>query len=95
MLNGKQRAFLRSQANALDTIYQIGKDGVGQKQLEGIEDALKARELIKLCVLETCPVTAREAAGEVCSALAAEPVQVIGNRFVIYRRNPDIGRYKL
>lgn len=93
MLKGKERAYLRSAANGLDPVYQIGKDGITPKLIEGVEQVLKARELIKLTVLETCPLCAREAAVELCSALGAEPVQVIGGKCVIYRRNMEIDNY--
>lgn len=93
MINSKQRAFLRGEANTLTPIFQLGKDGISELQLAGIDKALTARELIKLSVLESSPVTAREAAGRICDALGAEPVQVIGRRLVVYRRNPDIDKY--
>ena len=53
-----------------------------------MDDALTARELVKFRVLETCPLTAREAAGELAGKTGAEVVQVIGYRFVLYRHNP-------
>ena len=62
MLTSKQRAQLRALANSIDTIFQIGKTGVGDQIKKQVEDALEARELIKLRVLETSPQTAREAA---------------------------------
>lgn len=93
MINSKQRAFLRGEANTLTPIFQLGKDGISELQLAGIDEALTARELIKLSVLESSPVTAREAAGRICGALGAEPVQVIGRKLVVYRRNPDIDKY--
>lgn len=92
-MTSKRRAALRREANGLDTIFQIGKSGIDAPMLEGIEGALAARELIKLRVLESCELTAREASDEVCSALGADGVQTIGSRFVIYRRNPDIDAY--
>ena len=93
MINSKQRAFLRGEANTLSPIFQLGKDGISDMQLTGIDEALRVRELIKLTVLESSPITAREAAGRICEALSAEPVQVIGRRLVVYRRNPDIDKY--
>ena len=79
MLNGKQRAMLRRMANGIDTIFQIGKNGISEETLTQVSAALEARELIKLRVLETAPCGAREAASEV--------VSVIGYRFVLYRRS--------
>jgi len=93
MLTSKQRANLRKQANSIDTIFQIGKDGVGENLVQQLLDALEARELIKIRVLENALMTPREASDIVCEATGADPVQVIGTRFVIYKRsekNPRI-----
>lgn len=87
MLTSKQRANLRKQANGIDTIFQIGKEGISDNQLKQIEEALNARELIKIRVLETALMSAREACQAVCEAVSAQPVQAIGTRFVIYKRN--------
>lgn len=88
MITSKQRAKLRGLANTMDTILQIGKGGVVDATVVQADDALTARELIKLRVLETSPISAREAAQEIAVRLNAEIVQVIGTRFVLYRRNP-------
>ncbi|ADU25910.1 YhbY family RNA-binding protein [Ethanoligenens harbinense] len=89
MLTSKQRAALRGMANTIDTLFQVGKQGVTETLQKQAEDALLARELIKLRVLETAPVTAKEAATLLAQALGAEVVQVIGTRFVLYRANPE------
>jgi len=89
MLTSKQRAYLRSLANPLPTIGQIGKEGITDTVISSADDALKAREIIKLRVLETSLMTAREACTELCESLNAEPVQCIGTRFVIYRKNEE------
>lgn len=86
-LTSKQRAQLRGLANSIDTILHVGKDGIGDNLVKQADDALEARELIKGRVLENSPYTAREAAQLLAEAAQAEPVQVIGNRFVLYRRN--------
>lgn len=83
----KQRAYLKGLAMKLDAIFQIGKGGITDESILQISNALEARELIKVKVLETSPYTAREAAEEVASATGAECVQVIGNKFVLYRRS--------
>jgi RNA-binding protein len=88
MITSKQRATLRGLANSMDTILQIGKGGISDTTVTQTDDALIARELIKLRVLETSPVTAREAAQDLAERLKADVVQVIGTRFVLYRRNP-------
>lgn len=87
MITSKQRAFLRSMANPLDTILMIGKDGMSGDIIKQADDALTARELIKGKVLETAGITARQAADELASPLSAEVVQVIGGKFVLYRKN--------
>lgn len=86
-MTGKERAKLRSMANTIQPIFQIGKGGVGEAMLEQLGMALDARELIKITVLETADVTAREACDILCQALGAEPVQCIGRKVTIYRRN--------
>ncbi|MEG0832812.1 MAG: YhbY family RNA-binding protein [Oscillospiraceae bacterium] len=93
MMTSKQRAQLRSCANGLDTIYQIGKDGIDDALVKGVGEALKARELIKLRVLETCELSAKEAAEKLSQMLAAESVQVIGYKFVLYKRNRETDKY--
>ena len=84
-LTGKQRARLRSMANDFETIFQIGKDGIGDNLIAQANDALEARELIKGRVLENAMMTAREAAEALSVAVRAEVVQVIGTKFVLYR----------
>lgn len=92
-MTGKERAQLRKAANGLETIYQIGKDGVDDKLAAGVNEAITARELIKLRVLDNSMLSAAEAAEELAARIGAEVIQVIGNRFVLYRRNRDIDRY--
>lgn len=87
MLTSKQRAQLRAMANGLDTILIVGKDGVTPNVVSQAADALKARELVKGRVLETSLLTAREACGLLAERCKAEPVQVIGGKFVLYKRN--------
>ena len=88
MLTSKQRAYLRGLAAKEDTILQIGKDGITENTTAALSDALRARELIKMRVLETAPAFAREIAHELAEQTGSEVVQVIGTRFVLYRRNP-------
>ncbi len=84
-LTSKQRAQLRGLANSIDTILQIGKDGIGDNTVKQASDALEARELIKCRVLENSMLTAREACEELAKLTRSEPVQVIGTKFVLYR----------
>ena len=87
MLTSKQRAQLRALANPIETILQVGKSGVGEQLIKQVSDALTARELIKLRVLETAPGSVREIAEELAEATQSEVVLTIGTRFVLYRRN--------
>ncbi len=91
MITTKQRAYLRSLANSIEPTTQLGKFGIGDTLLKTVSDALEAHELIKLTVLETCPLSAKETMVELCEKLGCEAVQVIGRKVVIYRRssNPD------
>lgn len=84
-MTSKQRAALRAMANNIDTIFQVGKDGLGDAFYKQVDEALEARELIKLRVLESSGLTARGAAEEIAARCNAQPVQVIGSRFVLYR----------
>ena len=95
-LTSKQRAQLRGLANDLDTIVQVGKDGIGDNLVKQVNDALEARELIKVQVQRNAPYgQTREACDELCEKVHAEPVQVIGNRFVIYREAREDSRIHL
>lgn len=88
-MTGKQRAKLRAIANTYETILLVGKNGIGDEVIKQADDALTKREMIKGKVHETCELTAREVCTELCEKLNAEPIQVIGTRFVIYRQNKD------
>ena len=88
-MTGKERAELRRQANALPAIFQIGKEGLSGNMLVGIDNALNKRELVKLTVLESCDGSPKDLCDTICRALAAEPVQCIGRKIVIYRKAPE------
>jgi len=90
MLTGKQRAYLRSLANSLDTIFQFGKGGVGGEAISQLSNALEARELVKCRVLNNSGLDTYETAQEVAALLNADVVQVIGTRFVIYRESEKL-----
>ena len=87
MLTSKQRAYLRGLSVHIDTIFQIGKGGITENMTEQISNALEARELIKLRVLENSGYTAREAAEEIAEIVGADVVQTVGTRFVLYRES--------
>lgn len=87
MLTSKQRAQLKGIAAGLDTIVQIGKSGITENVVSQVSGALDAREIIKGRVLENSLLTAREACDSLSEACGAEQVQVIGSKFVLYKRN--------
>ena len=89
MLNSRQRAQLRGLANSMETIFQVGKGGINDQLVKQVSEALEARELIKLRVLETSPVTSREAANYIAEEVGADVVQVIGYRFVLYKESNE------
>ena len=88
MITTKQRAYLRGLAHKEPAILQVGKEGVTAALVANIRLALDARELVKVSVLETAPLSSREAIGEVMEKIpGSEAVQVIGRKFVLYKRN--------
>ncbi len=87
MLTSKQRAQLRSMASVLDTVVIVGKGGITENVIAQVRDVLAARELVKGKVLESSLLSAKEACAALAEACAAEPVQSIGNKFVLYKRN--------
>ncbi len=89
MITSKQRASLRAMANPLQAILQIGKGGVNDNFLKQVDDALEARELVKITILETAMLDTRETCNEVAKLLRAEPVQSIGSKFVLYRESKE------
>lgn len=95
MLNSKQRAYLRSMAQKLDTIFQIGKGGISDEMCQQISNALEARELIKLRVLENSGFTAREASELIAEKVGADAVACVGTRFVLYRESENKRKIEL
>lgn len=87
MLKGKQRSYLRSIANVIPAIFQVGKGGVSDNTIKQFDEALEARELVKATVLKNSDLNPRQVCEELSLALQAEIVQVIGNRFVLYRQS--------
>lgn len=85
-MTSKERAYLRGLANRVPSLYQVGKDGISENMVKQIDLALEARELIKGNVLENSMMTAREVAEELAAKTASQVVQVIGNKFILYRR---------
>ena len=92
-MTSKQRAYLRSLSNKLDAIFQIGKNGLNDNYIKQIDDALEARELIKLTVLETAPEDNYSLANSLALKTNSILVQIVGNKVTLYRpkkKNPKI-----
>ena len=90
-MTGKERAAWRAKANSLEPLFQVGKGGISDALIKQTDDALRARELIKLKVLlESSPVSVREAANEIAQRTQAEVIQVIGGVIVLYRESEEL-----
>ena len=90
-MTGKERAAFRAQANSLEPLFHIGKSGMNEGVIRQTDDALRARELIKVKVLlESSPITPREAADALAATVGAEVIQVIGGVIVLYRESPEL-----
>lgn len=95
MLTNKQRSYLRKLANREDTIVQIGKGGIGPSLINQVKEALEARELIKLQVLNNSDLSPREACDALAAETGAEGVQVVGSKFVLYKKSEKDPRIQL
>ena len=85
MITSKQRAYLRSLANQMPAIMQVGKGGLTPNLIKTFSDALEARELIKLTVLENSGEDPRAMLQELAELLGAEPVGATGRKIILYR----------
>ena len=89
MLTGKQRSYLKGIANSMDPIFQLGKNGVTDNFIKQVDEALEAREIIKIKVLNNSFLDAKEVASDLAQKTDAEFVQSIGNKFVLYRESKE------
>lgn len=94
-MTGKQRAYLRSLANTLEPIFQIGKSGISENLIQQLSDALDARELIKIHVLETAPDTAKNLGIEISNLTNSTLVQTIGNKITLFKQKEKNSKYEL
>lgn len=93
MLKGKQKSYLRSMANTLRPLFQVGKDGLSYNLYNTVSDSLEAHELVKVNVLKTCTADTRELAFDLASNTNSEIVQIVGRTILLYRKsrnNPKI-----
>ncbi len=91
-LTSKQRAYLRGLASELQPLFQLGKEGLNEHIARHFDESLEGRELVKGSVLKTSDVSPREAAESIAKEIGAEVVQVIGRRFVLYRRSEKLAK---
>ena len=87
MLSTKQKVKLRSMAMELRPIFQVGKDGISNNLIEGLNNALEAHELIKISILKNCSLNLKEAAFDIASKTNSEIIQIIGRNIVFYRKS--------
>ncbi|AEB76526.1 ribosome assembly RNA-binding protein YhbY [Clostridium botulinum] len=95
MISSKQRSFLRGMANKMQPIFQVGKNGIDDAFIKQVEDALEARELIKIKVLNNSFFTAREASDAICEEVECEGIQAIGNKLVLYKKSKNKPKIEL
>lgn len=94
-MNSKQRAYLRGLANNIDTIFQVGKNGINENLIKQLNDALEAREIIKIRVLENAPDTSKEAANEIAEKTNSIVVQVVGSKITLFRKRKKDSKIEL
>ena len=94
-MTSKQRAYLRSKASTIDSIFQVGKTGVSDILLQELDKAIEARELIKVTVLETAPGSAKELAEEIANRTNSLVVQTMGNKITLFRQKKKNSKYEL
>lgn len=91
-MRGKDRAELRAEAHHLRATVHVGHHGITATLLQSLDEALEARELVKVQVERNAPLTVKEMAGELAEAMRAEVIQVIGRKITLYRHNPELHR---
>ncbi|MBU5449722.1 ribosome assembly RNA-binding protein YhbY [Acetivibrio sp. MSJd-27] len=87
MITSKQRVYLRGLANGIDALYQIGKEGITENMLTQFDNALEARELIKITILKNAFLDPRTTLSDLAKSLEAEPVSAVGLKIVLYRES--------
>ena len=94
-MTSKDRAYLRGIANSMDAIFQVGKAGITDNLIKQINEALEARELIKVTVLETAPEFANETSEKLAQSTNSTVVQVVGKKITLYRKNEKESKYNI
>lgn len=94
-LTGKQKRFLRAMGTALDPIVQVGKAGLVPSIVASAIDAVRARELIKVRVLQNCPEEPKDVLVMLAERTRTDLVQVIGRNGLLYKKNPEKAKIEL
>ena len=95
MITSKQRAYLRGLAQNLEPIFQIGKNGINDNQVEQIANALEARELVKINLLNSTPDDKHSIANELAEKTDSDVVQIIGKKITLYKRSTKTPKIEL
>lgn len=90
MLNSKQRAFLRGITNDLESVFQIGKNGVSDHSISQINDYLTAHEIMKIKLLKSEDENPSEIARNISLITDSEVVSVVGRKFTLYRKSEKL-----
>lgn len=94
-MTSKQRAYLRGLAQKIEPIFQIGKSGISDNQIEQLSNALEARELIKITFLDSIPEDKHSIAEEIANKTNSEIVQIIGKKLTLFRKSTQKPKIKL
>ena len=94
-MTSKQRAYLKSLAMKIDPVFRVGKDNISPELIEGVREAIDARELIKIAVLQNCMDDPKEVAQTLAERTRSEVVQVIGKKIVLYKESRDHKKIQL
>ena len=95
MINTKQRAYLRSLAQKIQPVFQVGKNGITDSLIEDLSNALEARELIKITLLNTIPEDKKDIANEIAERTNSEFIQLVGNKLTLYKPNKEKSKIEL
>ena len=94
-MTSKDRAFLRGKANTMEAIFQVGKGGVNDNLIKQLVDALNARELIKISVLDNCDYEAKELGEILSKETKSTLVQVVGKKITLYKKKDKESKYNI
>ncbi|RMI20097.1 MAG: ribosome assembly RNA-binding protein YhbY [Calditrichaeota bacterium] len=89
MLTGKQKRALRAEGNLIKPELWVGKEGIGEGVIQSLNNSFNTKELVKIKLQESCPLTREEVARILSQRTGAEVVQIIGNTILLYRPFPE------